>query len=191
MIPPRETRPLTFRFDDVCINADMGLINSMTDFLFEKFPGCGVIYGVSPLVFDMDVYDDDIEHQRVFPRTLNPLSDHTSLYHVQKAGIPEMDKRVKLAGHGIVHVDHRLLHFEAQELSIVTSCSLLGAKMFIPPFNKWDADTETACKKHGIELVKFESGWLSVEHNKYNPDHRLWYLHAREFTLDEFKNWFE
>jgi hypothetical protein len=43
----------TFRFDDVCINADMELINEMTDFLFNKFPNCVVLWGVSPLVHDM------------------------------------------------------------------------------------------------------------------------------------------
>jgi len=42
-----------FRFDDVCINADMQLINEMTDFLFEIFPDCKVLWGVSPFVNDM------------------------------------------------------------------------------------------------------------------------------------------
>lgn len=182
----------TFRFDDVCINADMGLINIMTNYLFAKFPDCEVMYGVSPLVFDMPYLGNtEIEKQRVFPKYINPLSDHTHFYWVEKAGVPQMDSRAKLAGHGIVHVDHRLLGFEAQELSIVTSCSLVGATTFIPPFNKWNADTEAACKKHGIQLVKFEDGWLSMEHNKYEPEHNLWYLHAREFTIEEFIKWFE
>ena len=46
-------------------------------------------------------------------------------------------------------------------------------------------------QEHGIELIKFEDGWLSMEHNKFNESHDRWYLHAREFTFDNFKKWFD
>jgi hypothetical protein len=65
------------------------------------------------------------------------------------------------------------------------------SKIFIPPFNKWNKDTDDICKEHGIELIKFEDGWLSMEHNKFNDIHNKWYLHAREFTFDNFKKWFD
>jgi D-lyxose ketol-isomerase len=76
-------------------------------------------------------------------------------------------------------------------MSILVSSSLAKANVFIPPFNKWNADTESICNEHGIELIKFEDGWLCMEYNKFNPFHKKWYLHAREFNLDQFIKWFD
>lgn len=180
---------MIFRFDDVCINADMGLIQRMTDWLFETFPECEVIYGISPLVHRMDT-EDYIKNQRVFPEILNAQSDYRNFFRVEIAGIPAFDGRVKRAGHGLVHVDHRLLTMSAQELSIIASCSLVRATMFIPPFNKWNSDTVKVCLQNNIHLVKFEDGWKSMEYNKYNTDDKLWYLHAREWTFEKFIAWF-
>lgn len=179
-----------FRFDDVCINANMCLINEMTHFLLEKFPFCEVIWGISPLVNDMSVENDDISKQRIFPKIYNAYSDYRVYYNVDKAGIPEINRRVRTASHGLVHVDHRLLSKEAQEMSIIVSASLAKSNMFIPPFNKWDKNTELICKENNIELVKFEDGWLCMEYNKYNESHQKWYLHAREFSFEDFKKWF-
>jgi len=88
-----------------------------------------------------------------------------------------------------VHVDHRLLKKEAQELSILVSCSLSKSKIFVPPFNKWNKDTDEICEEHGIELVKFEDGWLCMEYNNFDVNHDLWYVHSREFTVESFKKW--
>jgi hypothetical protein len=180
-----------FRFDDVCINADMELINEMTDFLFKKFPNCVVLWGVSPLVHDMSQEFNEITKQRIFPKILNAHSDYRKYYEVDLAGLPELKKEATLAAHGLVHVDHRLLPKPAQEMSILISASLVKSKIFIPPFNKWNKDTDDICKEHGIELIKFEDGWLSMEHNTFNDIHDKWYLHAREFTFDNFKKWFD
>ena len=74
-------------------------------------------------------------------------------------------------------------------MSIITSCSLAQGKTFIPPFNKWDKNTESICEEFGIELIKFEDGWLCMEYNSFDPEQELWYLHSREFTLEDFKTW--
>lgn len=180
----------TFRFDDICINTDMDMVQRMTDYLFDAFRGCRVIYGVSPLVHEMDT-GDKVKDQRVFPEVLNAMSDYRNFYKVELAGIPDIDPRVVRAGHGLVHVDHRLLTKEVQELSIIASCSLVRADVFIPPFNKWNHDTEDVCRKNGIELIKFESGWKSMECNKYETWHPLWYLHSREWKVEKFTQWFQ
>ncbi len=180
---------MVFRFDDVCINANMELINDMTNFLFEKFPTCKVLWGVSPLVHDMSDTSGKTS-ERIFPQILNAHSDHRLFFNVDFAGIPKLHSKATMAGHGLIHVDHRLLTYEQQEMSIIISASLVKSKIFIPPFNKWNNDTDAICKEHGIELVKFEDGWLSMEHNKFNSTHTLWYLHAREFKFEDFKNWF-
>src|SRR3990167_7768743 len=105
----------TFRFDDVCINADMKVIQDITDYLFERFEGCLIIWAISPLVSNNC-------GQRVFPKEWNAMSDHTIFYSVDKCGIPKIDPRVRVASHGICHVDHRHLNYEAQEMSIDISC---------------------------------------------------------------------
>jgi hypothetical protein len=180
---------IKFRFDDVCINANMNLINEMTEFLFSSFANCEVLWGVSPLVNDMSNFTGKSK-ERIFPEIFNAYSDHRLFFNVDNAGIPKLNSKVKLAGHGLIHVDHRLLTKEQQEMSILISSSLVKSKVFIPPFNKWNNDTDTICKEHNIELIKFEDGWLSMEHNKFNFKHNKWYLHAREFTIEQFKQWF-
>jgi len=182
---------MIFRFDDVCVNADMELINSMTDFLFCRFPDCEVLWGVSPLVNDMSSEKSEIGKQRIFPKIFNAYSDYRKFYYVDKAGLPVLHHKAKMASHGLVHVDHRLLSKEAQEMSILVSSSLVKAKVFIPPFNKWNSDTDAICKEHGIELVKFEDGWLCMEYNSFDLNHKRWYLHAREFELSQFIKWFD
>jgi hypothetical protein len=171
----------------VCINADMELIQKMTEYLFSANY---VIYGISPLVHRMEAGNYTVR-QRIFPEILNAMSDYRNFYKVELAGIPKIDHRVIRAGHGLIHADHRLLTKEVQELSIISSCSLVGANMFIPPFNKWNKDTESICKEHGIKLVKFEDGWRSMEHNSFDKHHDLWYLHAREWTFEKFVAWFQ
>jgi D-lyxose ketol-isomerase len=74
-------------------------------------------------------------------------------------------------------------------MSILVSASLVKAKIFIPPFNKWNKDTEDICRDSAIELVKFEDGWKCAEYNKFDPSQILWYLHHREFTSETFKRW--
>ena len=176
---------MTFRFDDVCINADLALIEQMSEYLLEKFD-CQVIHAISPLV-----HSDEKETQRVFPKMWNAFSDYKVHYNLDTAHIPYLLSDVIIASHGLVHVDHRLLTKEAQEMSILLSCSLTSAAVFVPPFNKWNKDTEDICFDNDIKLIKFEDGWKSMEFNKFNEDQQLWYLHAREWTMESFKAWFE
>lgn len=181
-----------FRFDDVSINSDIAATNAMASFLIDKFPYCKIIFGISSMVHNID---EEKEKERVFPKILNAYSDFRKFYEVDAVGIPDVisHKNIVLATHGLIHVDHRLLTKEAQEISIIVSQSLVKSKIFIPPFNHWNNDTDTICKEHGIQLIKFEEGWKSLEHNKYqhNEKHNLWYLHARAFTIETFKSWFE
>jgi len=182
---------LTFRFDDVCINADMGYTNLMTDHILEKYPLAKVLWGVSPLVHDMSG-EKGKARERVFPSIMNAYSDHRLHFEVDKCGLPELRKDVTIATHGLIHVDHRLLTRDQQEMSILISASLVKSKIFIPPFNKWNEDTADICFLNKIELIKFEDGWLSMEHNKFDTYKcQKWYLHAREFSINEFKQWFD
>jgi hypothetical protein len=177
-----------FRFDDISINTEIELLDLCTKEVKRKLPSFEIIYGINPLVFDMSG-ENNCDCQRPFPKILNAFSDHTEYYKIDFCEMPELpeDDRIIKASHGLVHVDHRLMNFEAQELSIVTSCSLAKCRLFIPPFNKWNLDTLKVCEKHDLELVKFEDGWKCIEYNDFDKSHGLWYCHHREFTIESFK----
>jgi len=178
-------RGKVFRFDDVCIYSDMEMHNRMARFLMNRFQNCQVVFAISPLLFKSEKYK-----QRIFPKILNAHSDHTRYYQVDDVGLPDVPGAVTKAAHGLFHVDHRLLDKSVQEASIVASCSLSGSRIFVPPFNKWNSDTEEVCKHHGIQLVKFEDGWRCMEYEEWDETHDLWYIHAREFTWDKFVRYF-
>lgn len=174
----------TFRFDDICANTNIDEVKEISEYLLSKYD-CKVIWAMSILS-----HKSERESQRVFPSIYTAHSDHKVFYNVDSAIIYGKDiEGVTLASHGLIHVDHRLLGYEAQEMSILVSCSLAKAKIFIPPFNKWNSITEEICNKNGIELVKFEDGWLSMEHNKYNDTQEKWYLHHWKFNLEKVKQW--
>jgi hypothetical protein len=181
-------RKRIFRFDDICVNADMEAAIQFAEHIRMKIPSAQVIFCISPLVHDM-ASENGVTSERIFPKILNAHSDYRKFYKVDNCGIPVFPDWITRAGHGLIHVDHRLLTKEAQELSVIASCSLAKASIFVPPFNKWNKNTEDICKEHGIKLVKFEDGWLCCEYNEYNPKHNLWYIHAREFTFKEFSKW--
>lgn len=173
----------TFRFDDVCINSDLEHIYKITDLILEKYPDSRIIYAVS-LITDSNV------GQRVFDKIKNAHSDHSIYYMANQIGFPKLNiSNITIASHGLFHVDHRLISFDAQEMSILGSCTLLGADTFVPPFNKWNSDTEKVCNKHNINLVKFEEGWKCMEYQNYNGYSHLWYLHAHEMTIKQVEEW--
>jgi len=189
-------KTIFFRFDDICLNTDMKLVNDMCEFILEAVKNSKIILCLSPLVHDMS-YEEGKHKQRIFPAILNAHSDYRLFFNVDHAGFPlpdlnslKLNKNIILASHALVHVDHRLLTKSQQEMSILISCSLAKSKTFVPPFNKWNKDTELVCEENGIQLIKFEDGWLSMEHNQYNTEHDKWYLHSREFILEGFKGWF-
>lgn len=175
-----------FRFDDVCGNSDLLKQSSISNYLENTFPDCIIIWGISPLT-----HRDCGE--RVYPKILNAYSDYRKFYEVNASSTIKMGPHSNTisASHGLIHVDHRLLHKSAQEISILVSCSLTESRIFIPPFNKWNKDTEDVCKENGIELVKFEDGWKCMEYENWDASHNLWYLHAREWTLESIKKWFD
>lgn len=181
---------MIFRFDDICINTDMGNAQTLVQAMSMRFPVPEIWWCISPLVSDMSEEKSAQDSQRVFKGVLKAYSDYRHFYKVEKCGIPTSPTCVKLASHGLLHVDHRLLSKESQELSIITSCSLIGTRIFVPPFNKWNEDTEEICKKKSIELVKFEDGWRSAEHHKFDGKGN-WYLHPRLWNPERLKGWLE
>ena len=184
-----------FRIDDICVNTEKEKFFSMLKELDNKYNKCKFILGISPLVNDMDKYDGT-KRERIFPSIYNAYSDYRIFYSVNKLGIPKFIEetlkiygdRIGIASHGLVHVDHRLLTKEAQEMSILMSCSLVQSKVFIPPFNKYDKNTIEICKENDIELIKFEDGWKHIKYEKIVDNYQNYYFHTHDFTKEEFLN---
>jgi hypothetical protein len=184
----------TFRFDDISLNTNCEKFVKILSLLKCKFPDSDVLLGISCLVHDMSA-EEGRKQERIFPEILNAYSDHKVFYNVQKAGIPthiiqnarEVYPSLKLAGHGLIHVDHRLLNEEAQEMSIIISCSLCNSDIFIPPFNKYNAHTEKICSKMGIKLVKFEDGWKHLLYNGIDEKNDKYYIHTHDVTIEQFE----
>jgi hypothetical protein len=132
------------------------------------------------------------KQQRVFPQILSAYSDHTVFFAADKCCAlkrEDFPQYVSVASHGLVHVDHRLLSYDAQELSIVSSCALTGSHTFVPPFNKWNNHTEDVCNKHNIDLIKFEDGWRCIEYEPFALGQQLWYIHANNMSLEAVSAW--
>ena len=185
----------TFRIDDISLNTDAKKLSSLVECLCNRFPDSKILLGVSPVINDMSNYIDK-RSERIFPQIFNAYSDHRIFFNVQKCGIPEVihtivqkyGAKIDLAGHGLIHVDHRLLTKEVQELSILVSCSLIKSKIYIPPFNKWNKATEEICAEHSIKLIKFEEGWKHIKYESINDNFKNYYFHTHDFSIEEFQN---
>lgn len=180
-----------YRFDDVSVNSNRDHTLAILDTFdtFDKTMHC-YLMAVSPLVSSASTA---VDKGRVFPPIFGAYSDHSIFYRMQRLGLPELiDRRdVLYASHGLIHVDHRLLSYDAQEMSIVTSCHLVDSDIFVPPFNKWNEDTVKICDKHQIQLIKWEQGWKCIEHNldRSPSATHSWYLHDRELTTKQLADW--
>lgn len=179
---------MILRFDDVSINSDLHNLYGITDVFRGKYPEAQILYAISPLVHDC-ASETGKHCQRVYPRLFNAFSDWKRFLRPDFVGVPILRKDVTNASHGLIHCDHRLLNRDQQEISILISCSLVRSNIFIPPYNKWNQVTEDICKANNIILIKFEDGWLSMEHNEFDENHSKWYLHDREFSVKSFSDY--
>ena len=187
----------TFRIDDVSVNTDIVGLVRIVAAIRDRLPDSRVLLAVSPIAHDLSE-EPPHERGRVFPKILNAMSDHRVFYRVDRIVLPDLilvesyfPGHVDLASHGLLHVDHRLLPREVQELSILVSSSLVKSKVLVPPYNKWNRDTEEICREHGIRLVKWEDGWRHASHNGFDPTCPHYYLHAHDTTAAEIAEWLD
>lgn len=184
----------TFRIDDISVNTNPAKLRMMVDFLRSAFkPGAlRLILAVSPAVHDMAHCAEALTRERTFPSMLHTESDFTAHYHVKRLGVPdyifEYQKQsdVVIAAHGMVHADHRLMSRGAQELSILMSCAVLGANIFVPPFHKWNHKTEAVCKAHGITIVKYDHSWRHLLYHPFDPRTKHYYVHTHDLDYHSF-----
>lgn len=177
------------RIDDISVNLDYERLTNFLQLVRSKYPQVSILLAVSPMVFNMNKWEPTNEstRERVFPAILNAMSDHRVYFKVEKIGIPSwlhevVDKyQCTLATHGLIHVDHRLLSRDLQELSVISSASLVDAKIFVPPFNKYNDETVEICHKNEIELVRWEDGWTHLGYHPFADNGRKYYVHLHDY----------
>ena len=177
------------RIDDISVNLDYERLTSFLQLVRSKYPQVSILLAVSPMVFDMSKWEPTSEStkERVFPAILNAMSDHRVYFKVEKIGIPSwlhdvVDKyQCTLATHGLIHVDHRLLSRDLQELSVISSASLVNAKIFVPPFNKYNDETVEICHRNEIELIRWEDGWTHLGYHPFADNGRKYYVHLHDY----------
>lgn len=181
------------RLDDISVNVQKDRLVKFLRQARSVAPGIEILLAFSPLVFDMETHEPErpAMSERVFPKILNAYSDHRAYYEVQKLGLPPWlpevidDFRCTKASHGLIHVDHRLLNKQTQELSILTSASLVNSKIFVPPFNKYNSDTLEIVAEHNLTIVKWEDGWQHLGYNRFADDGNKYYVHMHDYPGDE------
>lgn len=176
------------RIDDVSPNTDF-------DHLYELYHEIKDALNPSCVYFAVTLLSKWCLKRSVYPGV--PFKDREDgfFYGVDSTfdlGLISQDPDIQVASHGLLHMDHSKCVKQVQELSILTSCSLLKSKVFVPPFNRYNHITEAVCKEHRIKLMKPQEGWRSLDYHakvlgKFNPNHKHWYLHPWRWTLDEFK----
>lgn len=183
----------TFRFDDISVNTDERKLDKMIAFLRSTFKPdqLRIILAVSPAVYEMRHCEKTLDRERIFPAIWHTESDYRVFYRMQGLGVPPVvpalrKSGVEVAAHGMVHVDHRLLPRAAQELSIVMSCSVLECDTFVPPFHKWNKDTEDICAEHMILLVKYDHSWRHLVYHPFDYRNPNYYVHTHDFHYQDF-----
>ncbi len=177
---------MIFRNDDVCANTD---INDLHDSFYlplhDKYPDAKIYSCVT-------LFSKKSESGSVYPDV--PFKDKPLEYFLSVdrfLGRYMAPDYVTTVSHGAWHFDHSALSKEAQYCSIISSCAILKTRIFCPPFNRWSSDTEAICNDNGIQLLKMEDGWKSLEHNKFDKNHGLFYFHSWRWKSKEFMEYIE
>lgn len=170
---------LKFRVDDVSSNTNMYELREMCIFIRKEFDA-DIFLGVT-------IFSKYSQDGAVYPDA--PFKDKPLQYFwdVNQAKHDFSGMYGDIASHGLFHVDHSQLQYDAQEMSIVSSCKYLETNMFIPPFNRFNQATEAVCRINGIKLLKLDDGWKSLEFNDFDESHDLWYFHPWRWTPETLK----
>jgi len=174
---------MIFRIDDVTSNTNFFDLRAIVKKIHEMFYA-NVWACITP-------FSSPSPEGAVYPNPPFKLMGKSNFYNVRQFFDPTRQKigDVTKVSHGLIHADHSSLQFDAQEMSIATSCKFIGANTFVPPFNKWNQTTEAVCRQHNIRLVKSEEeGWRSLEHEPFDPSHDLWYFHPWRFDKESFSD---
>jgi hypothetical protein len=175
---------MVVRIDDVNANTDFTDLYAQIELLSDLFDE--IILGVNLISRSSDsgaVYPD-LPLRNQIPTYFYDV-DRTIDYECLES-LSSFPK-VSIVSHGLIHTKHGELSADAVAMSILTSCSLLGTKRFIPPFNNTSFVVKNICDGNGIELIGNNETtiWHSLETDKFNPLYPTWYYHPWRMTTQE------
>lgn len=171
---------IVFRDDDISANTDFDNMEGCYKVIKELFPDSAIISGVN-------IISRGNKNGSVYPNPPFKKNKVDWFYNVDKfIQVEDLPKTI-IASHGLIHVDHSRINHDAQEMSILSSCSMLGTKIFIPPFNKFNEDTLKICEDNKIEILLTSHGWRSLEYNKFDKNLSKWYFHSWRFTPETLR----
>lgn len=171
---------IIFRDDDICSNTRFDDLDKIYGLIHTSFPNAEIWACMT--VFSQRNYAGSVYSEIPFK------NKDINWFYKKADSILEnqpISPLFKVASHGLYHIDHSKVSRQTQEMSILGSCFYLKSKKFVPPFNKFNQDTLDICFDNDIEIVT--NGWKSLEHEKFNPEHKLWYFHSWRFNLDNIK----
>lgn len=175
---------ILFRNDDINPNTDSVNTERCYQVIRNTIRSVEIISGIT-------IFGKTSHSGSVYPEV--PFKDKAKewFYNVNKQ-VDDLDYSFycscsTIASHGLLHVDHSQLSEDAQEMSIVTSCRLLGTNLFIAPFNRFDERTERVCDRNAIKLVTKYGDWRNIEYDTFDPSYKLWYFHSWRWTPERLK----
>lgn len=171
---------MIFRNDDVSVNTNVSRMVDGYSVIRELFPEADIWSAVS-------LFGRKNKIGSVYPSV--PFKDKEQKWFYGVDGFVTMkhDLKHKVVSHGLLHFDHSKASYDTQELSILTSCNFLKANIFVPPFNRYNLDTELVCKENSIFLAGKDEKWINLESNKFNPSHKYWYYHSWRLDADKLR----
>ena len=179
---------MIIRIDDVSPSTDMA---ELEDLVLE------IQKSLRPekIMMAVNILGKDNGEGSVYPKT--PFKDREANFFYNIDSMLDIDtipeaSNIQLVSHGLLHLDHSKMPKATQEMSILSSCSYLDSRVFVPPFNRYTHITEAICVENRITLIKPQEGWRSLDYHAlkvgdFDPSHDLWYLHPWRWTVELFR----
>ncbi len=171
---------ILFRNDDINPSTDLENLYDLYELIARLFPQSRIISGVT-------LFGKWNEKGCVYPIIDLPLKDKETNWFYNTNRVLHRHSHVigDIASHGMFHVAHDKISKDAQEMSILGSCSFLGTRKFIAPFNAYNKITSDICLANNIELINSKYEWKSLEFNKFDANHKYWYFHSWRFSIKQ------
>lgn len=168
---------MIFRNDDVNPNTNIQELREMYAMIKARFPEAEIYSAVN--IFGQ-TGGGQMPYREIKPVDIdfaeaNVVIDFRDLARIEK-----------VVSHGLWHLDHKHASRDLQEYSIRTSCALLETKTFVPPFWRWNDETEEICKDHGIKLW-VKGDWINLDTDVGKRNHERYLFHSWRFTPQSFK----
>lgn len=178
-----------FRNDDVNPNTDFLELYKIYDALAGYFPGCQ-IWSCVNIFARANPFGTYPENQYAYAdlKTKPAGMDFAAVDKILEISDVYYDVPFhQVASHGLWHMDHRAVSQDLQAFSIRTSCGVLGTKVFVPPFMRWNARTREICAAHNITLWGTDTEkWVNLDNAEMRPGHELYLFHSWKFKASEF-----